>query len=101
MLTVPESNDVVLNAGTTGVNEQSERCESSQGFHPVRVAADPQGLLIDPGGYRPEGTTGGCKNMNSLSVCVVTSDPYGELTLSVEVPGHVYPVQISSPLGPI
>jgi hypothetical protein len=91
---VPEANAVVLNAGTTGVNWQSDTCENEQGLHPVHVAAAPDGLLIDPGGYRPEGTTGSCHNMNELSVCMVTSDPYGELTLSVEVPGHLYPVAV-------
>jgi hypothetical protein len=96
---VPGTNTVVLNSGITGVNQQSDMCENPQDFSPVRVAAAPNGLLIEPGSYRPEGTSGSCRDMNSLSVCVVTSDPYGELTLSVEVPGHVYPVVVEMGLA--
>ena len=96
---VAEANTVVLNAGTTGVNPQSETCENPQGFHPLQIAIAPDGLLIDPGGYRPEGTTGNCRMMNGMSVCEVMSDPYAELTLSVEVQGHVYPVAVEIGLG--
>jgi hypothetical protein len=85
---------VVLNEGTNGNDEYSASCENQQDVPTTTVIAAPNGILIDPGGYRREGTTGSCNNINGLSVCVVTSDPYGQLTLSLQVPGRVYPMAV-------
>jgi hypothetical protein len=85
---------VVLDAGATGILSTSARCEDIQGFHPTLVTAPPQGLLIDPGAYRREGTTGTCSRPNGVQVCIITSDQFGELTLSVSVPGQMFPVAV-------
>jgi hypothetical protein len=50
--------------------------------------------MIDPGPYRREGTTGTCLEINGLQVCIITSDQFGELTLSVAVPGRMFPVAV-------
>lgn len=89
-----DSPSVVLNTGASGVDQWSPSCEDQQGVPTSPVIAAPNGVLIDPGGFRREGTTGSCVNINGLSVCLVTSDPYGELTLSVQVPGRVYPTAV-------
>jgi hypothetical protein len=84
---------VLLDAGTTGFLPTSFGCENNQ-HGPVFVGAPPEGLLVDPGGYRREGTTGTCSEPNGVQVCIITSDQFGELTLSVAVPGRVLPVAV-------
>ncbi len=55
------------------------------------VTTPPEGLLVDPGAYRREGTTGTCSESTGVQVCIITSDQFGELTLSVAVPGTSCP----------
>jgi hypothetical protein len=94
---LPASPSVALNQGTSGVDEYSTQCPEPQ--YKFLLSNAPDGVIIDSGGYRREGTTGDCRTMNRLQVCVVTSDPYEELVLSVDVPGRVYPVTVELGLG--
>ena len=66
---------MILNSGTSGIDEYSASCGDQGGIQTTTLTPAPNGVLIDPGGYRREGTTGSCNNINGLSVCVVTSDP--------------------------
>ena len=61
------------------------------------VEAPRDGLVVDASSYGAFGsnqTYGPCIEVNGLSVCPTTSDPYGVLVASVHVPGRSTPVVV-------
>jgi hypothetical protein len=85
---------VIFDAGNVNVTALS--CGGVGEFQQFTGPTD--GLVVDPGPYQyqlADGPTfGACRQINGLSMCPATSNPFGILVLAVHIPGQSIPVEV-------